>query len=101
MRDRLGRWITSSLVALLFTGLAGCDDLRSVPGEVSRETSAGAENEFDVSTVGAIHGRVVWQGDLPEVGPYEVRRDRLTGTPLPEKQSWPNPLAPVIDPQTR
>jgi hypothetical protein len=60
-----------------------------------------AGGDFDPATAGTIRGRVVWEGDLPVVAPFEVLPNPLAGALLHKKQLRPNPNAPLIEPCTR
>lgn len=80
---------------------AGChDDAGTVP-PVETPVADAAPNSFDPATAGSIQGRVTWQGDPPQVPPFQVHAyldsvnaSRLCG-------AHPNPNAPRIDPPSR
>src|SRR5262245_7765556 len=54
-------------------------------------------NAFDAATAGAIQGKVLWKGPLPNVRPFEVHayHDYLNAGRL--RGEHPNPHAPMID----
>jgi hypothetical protein len=56
---------------------------------------------FDAASAGGVRGRVTWAGPLPDVPSLEVMAYPFGGPVLRQRQSRPNPNAPVIDPQTR
>src|SRR5262249_13948707 len=56
-------------------------------------------NHFDPATSGSIRGRVFWEGELPDIPAFTIKRHPLTGFALPEPMSYPNPNAPNIDPK--
>jgi len=57
--------------------------------------------DFDPATAGSIQGRVVWDGDVPQVAPFEYRRNLPSGNPAEARLIRENPNAPRIDAQAR
>jgi hypothetical protein len=82
--------------AVPFLGLLGCTDARPQAAPASTPPPAEPVLSLDASSCGTIEGRVVWQGDLPDVAPFRVTIDPLSGTPFPEPRTWANPNAPAF-----
>jgi hypothetical protein len=83
----------------LVLALWGCSD--PPPAPPVAEPLAETGTAFDPTTAGSIRGRVTWEGQPPSVpsfrAPVSPLSEQAGGAPHP----WPNPHAPVIDPQTR
>ena len=86
--------IRSRLIFLLFGSLTlGCQPVAAPPAQAAKDEQVAA---FDPKATGTIRGRVVWDGDLPEVPPLRhLGFDREAPEPLP------NPHRPHIDPKSR
>src|SRR5439155_17818855 len=56
---------------------------------------------FDSASAGTIRGRVVWDGQVPVLAPFEVLPNPLGGELLQKKQLRPNPNAPMVEPRTK
>ena len=91
---------TRRLSFLPFVVVLGCGHAQSHPGE-NEAVPPVAGSLFDAATAGAVRGRVVWEGDLPEVPPLLERPSVLSALPGKPVTVWPNPNAPLIDPTTR
>jgi hypothetical protein len=90
-----GRTLPWLIIALI---LAGCEGNRAPKLRVPQTTLAVAAS-FDEATVGSITGRVVWNGDVPQVSPYLSPVNPLADSaPHRGLHAWPNPCAPTIDP---
>jgi hypothetical protein len=82
--------------------LAGCSET-DVPGD-NQSPEAGPvalATAFDANTTGTIRGRVVWQGNLPQVADFQVGPNQAFFPGWPEPQppkSFANPNAPVVGP---
>jgi len=91
------KWL---LWSVLFLVVAGCREETAVapPPPVAVENRAGS---FDAAATGAIEGRVVWKGPLPEVPSFEVHAylDYLNAKRL--RGEKPNPHTPRIDEKDR
>lgn len=88
---------TRTLPALLFLVLAGCKEkITPVPAPAPGLTTA-----FDVSAVGTIHGQVSWEGDLPQVPPFQVHAHFLSPNATPQPMRRANPNAPQVNPAQR
>ncbi len=85
------------LVALATTG---CGNAPAPPPPAGPLTDAA--RQFDPAAAGTVSGRVLWDGDLPDVPPFRAPARALSeDPPAPRAQLWPNPHAPVIDSGTR
>jgi hypothetical protein len=74
----------------------GCGEDFAQP-EISRESPQPSPvSHFDPTTAGIIHGRVIWQGDIPVVPPLLVRANPIGGEALAKRQIQPNPNAPIL-----
>ena len=82
------------------SALLGCDaDLP--PPQPPAGPLAEASREYDATTAGEVTGRVTWAGDLPDAPPFQAQVSPLSEQTRGPKRAWPNPNAPVIDPQSR
>jgi hypothetical protein len=91
---------TRVLVPLLVAGALGCDAPLPLAG-ADEGPSADAASRFDPAGTGTLTGRVVWEGEVPKVSPFQSPVSPLSELPTGPKQSWPNPHAPAVDPRTR
>ncbi len=57
--------------------------------------------QFDPTQAGDIVGRVTWATDVPIVPPFQAPVSPLCEQVRGPKRDWPNPNAPLIDPQSR
>jgi hypothetical protein len=89
-------WLLLPLLAVL-----GCGDVSAVTKTDSSTRKNEAASEFDSASSGTIRGRVLWDGEIPVVAPFELLPNPLAGPVLQKKQIRPNPNVPVIDPSTR
>jgi hypothetical protein len=86
----------------LLVALAGCSDAR--PEVWARSPARAAPDigtTFDPATIGAIFGRVTWNGDLPVVTPFEAFANPLGGDGLRKRQWHSNPNEPKINRETK
>ena len=92
---QIGTWL--SLLAA--AALAGCDadSPLTPPPAPPVETST----QFDPTTAGAVEGRATWSGVVPVVPPFQAPVSPLCEQVRGPKRDWPNPNAPIIDPQRR
>ena len=79
--------------------LAGCD--ADTPLTPPAPPPVDSSTQFDPQTAGAIVGQVTWAGDLPVVAPFQAPVSPLCEQVRGPKRDWPNPNAPIIDPQNR
>ena len=80
--------------------LSGCEE-SIAPPETLPDAAGDMGQDFETATAGAIRGRVVWQGAIPEVASYRSPLspgNEHIGEP---HRIWPNPNAPRIDPATK
>lgn len=89
------------LLAGLLTCSWGCADARPQDQEKPADRPASSATRVDSKTAGTIRGRIFWQGALPAIASFTIKRDPLNGLALAQKRTFPNPNAPLIDPQTR
>jgi hypothetical protein len=84
---------------LLGIVLAGCD-AKHPPNPKPRQSAQVPEiTAFDPANTGDVTGRVVWEGDVPQVPPYRSPANPLSeASPRRGMRDWPNPCAPAIDP---
>jgi hypothetical protein len=85
------------LLALLVLGCNEADPPAEPPGPAPAQ----AATQFDPVTAGTVRGRVLWEGELPDVPPLEVRYCPGYGPPLDRDHFRPNPHQPAIDPRGR
>jgi hypothetical protein len=88
--------LTAALLGLL---LPGCGEAPA-PDEKPNVLHPLPATAFDPLATGTITGEVIWQGDVPVVRPFVAPVSPLSERVGEPKRSWPNPLAPVIDPAT-
>ncbi len=62
---------------------------------------AALASRFDAATAGTLRGRVTWDGDLPNVPPFEAPGFVPEGERGQPRLLRPNPHAPAIDPASR
>jgi hypothetical protein len=84
---------------VVLVGVVGCGDSPSPAVPESSPPELGTR--FDARATGTIDGRLTWEGDAPQVAPFVSTPRPIADPPRPPKQTWPNPNAPTIDPQTR
>jgi hypothetical protein len=89
------RWLCLPLLLVL-----GCNDVAPSPDAPGCQSCAPGSH-YDPSTTGTVHGRVLWEGDLPGVPPLEVRTCPLFGAPLDHDHFRENPHVPLIDSDSR
>jgi hypothetical protein len=96
-------WARRGWLGLLlpWTIILGCGEAHPHEAEEPVREADVAETCFDPGTAGAIHGRVIWEGEVPEVAPFDVRPNPLAGEVLRQRQRRPNPNAPVINVRTK
>ncbi len=88
---------TWTLPCWLVLALAGCKEkITPVPAP-----APGLITAFDVSAVGTIHGQVSWEGDLPQVPPFQVHAHFLSPNATPQPMRRANPHAPQVHPAQR
>lgn len=85
---------TWQVLCWLSLALAGCQQ-KTAPGV---EPGPRATTAFDLATVGTIHGQVTWQGQVPQVPPFQVHSHVLSPNATPKTMQRPNPNAPAINP---
>ena len=92
----------SVLSILLLTTVLGCDDGRPESSQGLNTSAADPSLLFDATTVGSLHGRVIWNGDVPVV-PQFLAPINAGVEILAEKKNllWDNPNAPLIDKKTK
>jgi Polysaccharide lyase family 4, domain II len=91
------KWLVWSVLVLAVAGCREETDVAPTP-PVAVENRA---SSFDAAATGAIEGRVVWKGPLPEVPSFEVHAylDYLNAKRL--RGEKPNPHTPRIDENDR
>ncbi len=95
-KSNIGVWLLVPVLVLL-----GCDDGGPRQSEDLPPHPGEARVQFDPASAGAIRGRVVWDGAIPSVAPFEVLPNPLAGELLQKQQLRPNPNAPRIEPHTK
>jgi hypothetical protein len=81
---------------LLLTIVGGCGDDIPQPERIQESRQPVPLSHFDPTAAGAIHGQVIWQGDVPVVSRLLVRANPIGGDALTKRQIQPNPNAPMI-----
>ena len=92
-------WPRIGIGLLLAAAPAGCD--ADAPLTKPAAPPAETSTQFDPAQTGDITGRVTWGGDVPVVPPFQAPVSPLCEQVRGQKCGWPNPNAPVIDPQSR
>lgn len=92
--------IACCLALLGMTVLSGCDDSTAPPGPPA-ESAIEIGSDFDAATAGTIHGRVTWQGTIPQVPEYRAPVSPGSEHAGQPRRFWPNPNVPRIDPKTK
>jgi hypothetical protein len=88
-------------LALLGAVLAfGCDET-APPPEAPIDPPVEMGRDFDPATAGTIQGRVLWDGEIPEVPSYHAPVSPGVEHAGDVRRDWPNPNAPHIDPHTK
>jgi hypothetical protein len=75
--------------------LAGCEE-DGPAAPTNRATPAVSASSFQPVRAGAVSGQVRWEGDLPQVPPFDVYCNPPFGPPLDEDGQRANPNAPRI-----
>ena len=85
---------------LCAAALVGCD---AEPAQTPPPSAPPAEasTQFDPAAAGEVAGRVTWAGEVPVVPPFSAPVSPLCEQVRGPKRNWPNPNAPVIEPQSR
>lgn len=91
---------TACCLILLGVAVSGCED-RAAPPAAATEGPAQTGQDFDAATAGAIRGRVIWQGAIPNVPSYHSPLSPGNEHTGQLRQTWPNPNAPRIDSQSK
>jgi hypothetical protein len=99
MHRRLRRLAAWPLCCLGAVAAAGCveDDL---PREEYTEQAAAPSGRFDRTAAGTVRGRVLWDGEAPDVPALQVFPNSLLRPPLDRHHVVPNPNAPAVDRHT-
>jgi len=85
-------WVFSMVTAI------GCGKASSQPKDELIELSGQVPaSNFDPNEAGAIRGRVVWQGEIPNIAPFLIRANPIGGGAVAKRQFQRNPNAPSID----
>lgn len=84
--------MTRTLALVCTLALAGCQPAAGPPKEIAQDPLG---SQFDPKSVGAIHGRVTWDGPLPKIEPIKI-----PVATLDVAGDQPNPNAPKIDVKT-
>src|SRR4051812_29212678 len=86
------RWLP-----LLLVMLVGCNEANpaSRPSDTPSPLPA---SDFEQAGAGSVRGRVVWQGEVPQVPPFEVRAILPANDPGKSRSRFDHPNAPRIDP---
>lgn len=79
----------------------GCEEAHPQSPSQPLPPPAQQANTFDPGTAGTIRGRVIWQGELPQVEPFEIRSLVTASNPPQPRLIRENPHRPVIDPKTK
>jgi hypothetical protein len=77
--------------------IGGCDSPKLTPAEPPAATTV-PKTSFDPSRARTLAGRVAWNGPVPQVAPFEIMPNPLSGIVLQKRQRRPNPNLPTIDP---
>jgi hypothetical protein len=78
---------------------SGCDTGVANQKNSSEDSPPSILNRFDPASAGAIHGQVIWQGEVPNVPAFLVRANPIGSDAIANRQLQPNPNAPIIHPQ--
>jgi hypothetical protein len=91
---------TCAVWLLLTAAGAGCGEARPQPVTEAAPQRVPAASQFDATTAGTVHGRVLWNGPIPVVPPFEICSLVLEPS-LGKPRLWrDNPHAPRIDAAT-
>jgi hypothetical protein len=80
---------------LLFS--SGCQDARPQAAAPVKFPGVELAVAFDPSAAGAIEGRVLWEGPIPEVPPFQVHTNRYPGKEPLQGLVRERPNVPIID----
>src|SRR5262249_11518525 len=94
-----GTWLPWAALLLTTLATTGCDAPKPPPAASMTPVSA-PHSHFDPTNARTIGGRVVWQGPEPQVLPFEIMPNPLSGVILQQSQQRANPNRPTIDPRT-
>ncbi len=101
-RDHQGAYAPRSpLLLLMLLACLGCGDARPQTPDETVLLANEVGRDFDAASAGTIQGRVTWDGDIPNVAPFEVPANPLAGEAFRAPQIRPSPNAPVINLRTR
>jgi Polysaccharide lyase family 4, domain II len=89
------------VLCLTLLSAVGCQQEQSLFDSSDKHSPPSDISRFDPTTAGTIHGRVVWEGQVPVVLPLLIRANPIGGDALTKRQMQPNPHAPVINPRNR
>ncbi|HVS38687.1 MAG TPA: carboxypeptidase-like regulatory domain-containing protein [Gemmataceae bacterium] len=93
-------WLRRTIgLPLLAAGLTGCD--ADAPLTSPAAPPVESSTQFDPNLAGDVAGRVTWTGEVPTVPPFQAPVSPLCEQVRGPRRDWPNPNAPLIDPQSR
>lgn len=89
-------WVFSMTTAI------GCGKASSQPrDDLDAPVARFRVRHFDPNEAGTVRGRVVWQGEVPNISPFLIRANPIGGEAVTKRQFQPNPNAPRIDPRNQ
>lgn len=89
----------SALIAIVAALLPGCQEPPG-PGSETESAPVSLGASFDPHDTGSIAGRLVWQGDIPELPQFKVYANGSYAIANQFVGEKPNPHAPRIDPHS-
>jgi hypothetical protein len=93
-RSALAFWMVPLLL------VAGCGETHR-EAEREQQPTVSLASHFDSTMSGTIHGKVCWDGPLPEVPPFEIRSLVTAANPPQPRPLRDNPNAPKVDATTK
>src|SRR5438128_2701977 len=94
MRWPMKLWMAQFALTAAFGSILGCGQAR--PDSAPAQPPSPVPSLFNPAAAGTIRGKVVWNGDLPDVPPFEIRSLVTDHKPPRPRSFQPNPNAPSI-----
>src|SRR3981189_365343 len=98
LRASTGRKWMPLILGFAMALAMGCGKASSQPkDDIDAPAARFPVSNYEPNEAGIIRGRVVWQGEIPNIAPFLIRANPIGGGAVAKRQFQPNPNAPSID----